>query len=255
MTSGDDRPGTAADERAEQLRALFEGEPASEQELAQLRAVAELGGTLDRHDLSPTPPPSALFDDVRRRARAAHDPVDADVAAMVPDGANTVDPPGEPAEPQPASAGHAVSVAPAAGRTERRRPPRRRLLPALAAAAAVALVAVVVLPDDDDLLDDRASSLTALVDDVSGRAAVDGEVVLLDAELPALADGAFYEVWLLDAEVETLVSLGALRSGGILELPDDADLSRTPLLDVSVEQPDGDPSHSGRSVLRGELET
>ena len=42
--------------------------------------------------------------------------------------------------------------------------------------------------------------------------------------------------------------------GGVaVELPADLDLAEFPLVDVSVEPLDGNPTHSGDSVARGEL--
>jgi anti-sigma-K factor RskA len=73
--------------------------------------------------------------------------------------------------------------------------------------------------------------------------------------LPADRDGRFHELWLLPAEGEgDPVAVGRFRVGAdgratvTFRLPDDPDRYR--FLDVSVEEPDGDPKHSGRSVLR-----
>lgn len=63
----------------------------------------------------------------------------------------------------------------------------------------------------------------------------------------------YLEVWLLDAGVTRFVSLGPLRTDGVYDVPGDVDLGEYPVVDVSVEPVDGDPAHSGRSVLRGEL--
>lgn len=72
--------------------------------------------------------------------------------------------------------------------------------------------------------------------------------VALDG-LPA-ADG-FHEVWLLGATDGRLVSLGPVRPDGTYVVPDGVDLVQVPTLDVSREPDDGDPTHSGDSVLRG----
>jgi anti-sigma-K factor RskA len=53
-----------------------------------------------------------------------------------------------------------------------------------------------------------------------------------------------------------MVPLGVVAPGSqTVELPADLDLGRFPLVDVSVEPLDGDPTHSGVSVARGELDT
>ena len=68
------------------------------------------------------------------------------------------------------------------------------------------------------------------------------------------ADDGFLEVWLIDSSVERLVSLGPLRSDGRYELPAGLDPGSFPVVDVSAEPVDGNPTHSGDSRLRGTLE-
>jgi len=59
-----------------------------------------------------------------------------------------------------------------------------------------------------------------------------------------------------EAEVVGMVPLGVVSPGSqTFELPADLDLGQFPLVDVSVEPLDGDPTHSGVSVARGELDT
>jgi hypothetical protein len=68
------------------------------------------------------------------------------------------------------------------------------------------------------------------------------------------ADGEFYELWLLGDEGK-LVSLGSFNvpKSGVAELkvPVPVDAKSFRYLDVSREPADGDPAHSGISVLRG----
>ena len=68
------------------------------------------------------------------------------------------------------------------------------------------------------------------------------------------ADG-FYEVWLLDLERDRMVALGVLDDSGRgrLTVPEGVRVGDYPEVDVSLEPDDGDPAHSGDSVLRGEL--
>ena len=68
------------------------------------------------------------------------------------------------------------------------------------------------------------------------------------------AGDGFLEVWVIDSAVERLVSLGPLRPDGVYDLPAGLDPAEFPVVDVSVEPIDGDPTHSGNSVLRGVLE-
>jgi hypothetical protein len=146
------------------------------------------------------------------------------------------------------------------------RPRRSRLLLAAAAALVVGVGvgagAVALGGRDDDGIAVAAAALDPLDDSgASGEARVlerdDGSRALrLDLSAADLEDG-FYEVWLLDAAVENLVSLGVVQGGDevTLELPPALDLGEYPTVDVSVEPLDGDPSHSGVSVARGTLES
>lgn len=148
---------------------------------------------------------------------------------------------------------------------------RRPLLLAVAATAAGAVIgagAVAVLRDGDgggsaapQFVPVAAVDLDPLADnDASGRASViertDGsralEVQLRAGDL----DDRYYEVWLIDEAVQDMVPVGVARSGTVtFELPDDIDLGRFPIVDVSVEPLDGNPTHSGVSVVRGVLDT
>lgn len=95
-----------------------------------------------------------------------------------------------------------------------------------------------------------ASAGTARVVDAGGgtlRLRVDG--------LPPSDERRFYELWLMDEGGRNLVSLGTFRvpasGGATVEVPLPADPARYRYLDVSLEPADGDPGHSGDSVLRG----
>ena len=66
----------------------------------------------------------------------------------------------------------------------------------------------------------------------------------------------YYEVWLLEPDVSGLVPLGTTQAGTtVFEIPAGLDLDQFPVVDVSVEPLDGDPAHSGDSVVRGVLES
>ncbi|WP_026549056.1 anti-sigma factor [Arthrobacter sp. Br18] len=67
------------------------------------------------------------------------------------------------------------------------------------------------------------------------------------------ADG-YQEVWLIAPDLQQMYSLGVLGEGtGSLAIPDSVDLAAFPIVDVSDEPLDGDPAHSGVSVIRGSL--
>ena len=76
-------------------------------------------------------------------------------------------------------------------------------------------------------------------------------VVDLDATPPA---GSVREVWLIRSDASGLVSLGLLDgSSGRFAVPTDIDLGDFSIVDVSAEPLDGQPAHSGDSIVRGEL--
>lgn len=71
--------------------------------------------------------------------------------------------------------------------------------------------------------------------------------------LPPLRNGTFYEVWAL-GKAGRMVSLGTVSVDAAgdgetsMRLP--VSLRRFPVLDISLERADGNPAHSGRSLLR-----
>jgi len=128
---------------------------------------------------------------------------------------------------------------------------------AAAVAVAVGVAAVVAGSDDDEPVPVATATLEPLGDEGSGSA----ELVEGDGELQLVVDttgvdpgDGFVEVWVIDTEVERLVSLGPLRPDGRYDLPPGLDPEAFPIVDVSREPLDGDPTHSGDSVLRGQLE-
>ena len=149
---------------------------------------------------------------------------------------------------------------------QRREPRAPRQWPLLAAAAALALVAgtgiglgfawrdagdptpgTTVASFDLDSLAQGVDATTATLEQIGDDRAVHVDL----ASLPAV-DG-FHEVWLLSADATRLVSLGTVRTDGTYIVPANVDLIELPLLDVSAEPSDGDPGHSGDSLLRGQV--
>ncbi|WP_299959811.1 anti-sigma factor [uncultured Modestobacter sp.] len=178
----------------------------------------------------------------------------------------TVPPVKAAASPVPAPAPAGATAEPAGADVVPLRPraggwSRNRWLTAAAAVlvGAVAGGTVVALTGEDtggsvvaetalDPLDDRTAS---------GRAQVreDGGVrsLQIDLDAPALDDG-YYEVWLLEPDAVRMVPLGTVRTGdSVLPVPEGLDLVAYPVVDVSIEPLDGDPTHSGVSVVRGQL--
>ena len=82
-----------------------------------------------------------------------------------------------------------------------------------------------------------------------------GRQLDLDVQKLGIPDG-FYEVWLIDPTVTKMVPIGVLIDGkGRFSLPDGVSLSSYPVVDISIQPLNGNPKHSGRSVLRGILKS
>jgi hypothetical protein len=172
------------------------------------------------------------------------------VTPRPPDADSPVDAPGE-GPPGPARRHRLIAA----------RPGRRWLAVAAALLAAVGLgTAIVALTPGPEPTGTvlAHTTLNPVVDaGASGSARVRGDgtsrVLVVDLRAPMLAEG-YYEVWLMEAGAQRMVPVGVLHTGETdLPLPDDLDLAAYPLVDVSIEPPDGNPAHSGRSVVRGQL--
>jgi len=195
----------------------------------ELRALSAAASTARHADLSAlVPPPSSVWDRIATEL-GLEEPVDEDRVVT-------------PLRPS----WHRRALAAAAG--------------VAAVAAAVALVLTVSSPFGSSTPAEGASvPLQAL-----GGSQATGRVVLSSAsdQRSLLVDTAglprpdgYYEVWLLDVENDRLVALGTLDvSGrGRLDVPEGVEVSDYPFVDVSLEPDDGDPQHSGDSVLRADL--
>ncbi len=132
------------------------------------------------------------------------------------------------------------------------------------AAAVVLLLAVPIglAMRSDESIDLVATAQLELLDGQTGQSvpatllSVDGDLVLEVAAPTTVPEGEFLELWLLqigDDGVEGLESLGRVDGSGRYDVPDDMDLERFSVVDISVELDDGNPDHSGVSVVRGEL--
>lgn len=106
-----------------------------------------------------------------------------------------------------------------------------------------------------------SASLTSLATDApAGTARVEdrpggARVLVLDTDYVSPAD-ADLEVWLIDPDIEGMVSLGFLSaSHGEFDIPAGYDTTAYPIVDISVEPRDGVPTHSSDSITRGILTT
>lgn len=224
-------------------------------DLAALRHVAVAGrASIDIGDLEA--PPDAVW--VRISSELG-------LGAGVPDAAEE-SAPAVPAQPAAVDAQRAPATEPEPQPAHDAEPPRRRLVTRLfALAASVVLVAGVSLGvwainQGSGLTEVAEATLDPFPDhpDAVGAAVVeerpDGTFavrVKVDADA---APDTFREVWLITADASALVSLGVMDGEEqTFAIPADVDLRDYVLVDVSQEPVDGDPTHSGDSIVRGEL--
>ncbi len=137
----------------------------------------------------------------------------------------------------------------------RRRRPLALALAAAACIAALAVATVILSNREPDLV--AEAQLAALdgsgVEGTASLVRTDGGLALrLDVEGLPDPDG-YYEVWLLAEGEDGLISLGPLAGKDAYPLPAGLQPEAFPVVDVSAEDYDGEPSHSGRSLARGTL--
>ena len=104
-----------------------------------------------------------------------------------------------------------------------------------------------------------AADLTALDSDAARGVAsavetADAVTLRVSAEELGDEDGV-HEVWLINVDGKRMVAIGLLASGdeGQFEVPLGLIDKGYRIVDISVEPDDGDPTHSGVSLARGEL--
>jgi anti-sigma-K factor RskA len=145
---------------------------------------------------------------------------------------------------------------------------RRPWIGVLAAAASLAIVAVagsaiwLALSPAEQPTILASATLEAFPDwaDSSGEAKLerlpDGtRVIDVNFEAP-ITNGGYREVWLITTDATALVSLGIVEgTSGQFTVPEGLDVDRYALVDISEEQFDGNPAHSGDSIVRGQLTT
>ncbi len=164
-------------------------------------------------------------------------------------------------------------MAPVTSLASRRRPSITQRSMMLIAAAVVLVVAgtiaITSLRGDDATVVARAelgyeSGFDAAGADASARVSLreDGErfeIAFEQAALPSTADqDADLELWLIETDdsgnIVDLVSLGVVdATDHTFTVPPGYDPAAYDVVDISVEPHDGDHTHSGRSILRGQL--
>ncbi len=167
---------------------------------------------------------------------------------------------GRGSEPdQAAERADVVPPAPVVDLAARRRTVRRW---SAAAAAAVGVVAVAAAQLTGSTTREVAAAaitsdgLPLAVDGDASAVIVDDDGrYVLELSVPPMPDpqGGAWEVWVIDTDVADMHSLGTL-DGGRLALPEGVEPADFPIVDISFEPADGDPAHSGQSILRGRLE-
>lgn len=213
--------------------------PVCAAEVRSLRRVADAGRSLDPDEALVAPPPAVW---TRIAAETGVDPGSMNVAAVTHG-------------TTPAARGNGAGLGRAGG---------WRGGWVLAASIAGIIVGAGGVAGWQALQPDQAppAVATAVLDpladpEVAGTATLveaDGErELVVDVAAPPDVDG-FLQVWLLTPDASGLVPLGVLTGESVVfVVPADLDLADFPVVDVSVEPFDGDPGHSGDSVVRGTL--
>lgn len=235
----------------EQLALLAMGEPVAsaeddahiaacpdcQRELGELRHAAVVGrSAIDAGEM--VTPPERVWEAIRDEVGMS-DPSAAPIAASVPHG---------PAHAAP-----------------RRGAGRRGLATVWVLAASLVLVAGVAvggwaIGQRTAVVEVAAASLDAFPDHPGAVGAAvleetpDGtRMVRVELEADETPD-SHREVWLITKDASALVSLGVLDgTEGTFTVPADIDVAEYVLVDVSNEPDDGEPGHSGDSIVRGEL--
>lgn len=156
-----------------------------------------------------------------------------------------------------------VPAAPTRMPLRRLRPGRLGIAWLSAAAAVIALIVSGVVWQASQATAPRTVATAALNAfphwrGATGKAVVDEltdgrRVVSVTLEAPP-RPGTYREVWLITADTKKLVSLGRMRGDtGVFNIPTGIDLRSYDLVDVSNEPRDGNPAHSGDSIVRGAL--
>lgn len=252
----------------EQIALVALGEPASDADTAHLAACPECALELSELRRTVLVGKSTVgMGGLEAPPERVWDRIAAEIAAP----ALPVDKTGTPVADAPVGAEPAAVVAAAPGADQTRAASRRRgsgprlsrLMLALAASAAVvlAVVGTWALIRPAAVVEVASANLAAFPDHPGAEGSavvVEGEggekVVRVELEDDEAGNG-YREVWLITADATAIVSLGILEgSEGEFAVPEDVDIRDYVLVDISQEPEDGDPTHSGDSIVRGELD-
>ena len=75
-------------------------------------------------------------------------------------------------------------------------------------------------------------------------------IIDFDAALP---EDVPIELWLIKPDLSAMTSLGLIEDVDGYVIPAGIDVAEYSVVDLSIEPNDGDPTHSGRSILRDTL--
>ena len=237
------------------------------EDLSSLDRVVRLGRSTDR--LEVVAPPASVWDGIRDELRLTEPepPAAKTTPPAVTSSAPTAATGVRETESPPSHTG-SKTVAPHRGRRRPAAgPARRRWLTVTAGALAVGLVAGVGV--GVWWQSDRRDSVVVVADatlegfprwpGAAGTAVVDERPdgrreVAVTVDEAVEAGAGLREVWLIKTDGSGLVSIGYLVGvEGRFDVPPGLDLADYAFVDVSAEQDDGDPSHSGDSIVRGQL--
>ncbi|TNU74857.1 anti-sigma factor [Miniimonas arenae] len=203
-------------------------------------------------------PPARIWD--RVAAEAGFD--EPAIAGAVAGRAGAGEEAGAAATPAPAPPAPTDSAVPsAASPSSPRRWRTRTIVWTAAASIAVGAGVGVAVAQLLNGVDDARPLASAVLEplpgwSVPGTAAVterDGRLSLT-VDLPDDTQAGYQEVWLISTDLTRLISVGVLDGdSGTFTLPAGIDLADFAIVDVSDEAFDGDPGHSGVSIVRGEL--
>ncbi len=240
-----------------------------ERELSELGHLSQVGRTISDHFTLETPSP-AVWNRIREQLGFGSEfssdlvpPSVGDATINHRDPVSPLSPVTRPlvAVPPLPDAGESDSTV---ERLDRPTPGRRRVL-SLALAAGLALLAGIggtlvwqQLTSRESVISSAqlqalpawsgAAGVATLEEDAAGN-----KVLVITMETPRPVDG-IQQVWLANSGATSMTPLGPLsQPGQRFPLPKDLDVSRFPLVDISVQQPGGNPAHSGNSIVRGTL--
>ncbi|MBC7403342.1 MAG: anti-sigma factor [Microbacteriaceae bacterium] len=243
------------------------------EELNSLMRVATLARSGSPLDLPLDAPGPAVWGSISRTLGLATDVTPAPFGTAVPAVA-----PAAGSDVAPAAAADPTTWSPpgatrlSAGSSTRghraRRQRRRSIAPILAGALAVVVATGAILvatntfapktaaPKPTILAEARLTALPGWAGS-SGEAILEktasGRQVVVTVSESRNVPG-YREVWLISSDLTKLISVGVLEgTRGSFTIPADVNIADYPILDVSSEMPDGNPAHSGASIVRGTL--